>query len=200
MDYTTEDFLKYKQYLNTIAETLNTFFEDQKEYICCKEGCAHCCEHGQYPVSDIEFKYMLLGLFKIETQERMEVIRRIKALKEEYKNCENKKDFMHKCPFLSDTGNCLIYDFRGLICRIFGLITIHESGEYSLPFCHELGLNYSKVYNPKTKRLDYNKIKELGYKKMPNAHKTNLKRLMSSDFFTDEPINFGEIKPLIEWL
>lgn len=200
MDYTTEDFIKYKQYLNTLRNTIDKYFEEQQEYICCQKGCAYCCETGQYPVSDIEFNFMLLGFFKIEPNERQEVIKRIKALKEEYKNAENKKDFMHRCPFLSENKECLIYDYRALICRVFGLLTLHESGEYTIPFCQELGLNYSKVYDSKKKKFDYKKIEELGYKNMPNAHRTNLRSLTAPELFGDDPINFGEIKPLIEWL
>lgn len=200
MDYTFEDFTRYKQYLNTIQQVLDSYFEDQKEYICCKKGCAHCCKKGNYPYSDIEAKFLLLGFFKIERSQQIKVIEKIKKLKEEYSKTENKKDFSHACPFLSDENVCLVYDYRGLICRTFGLLTIQASDEITIPFCNALGLNYSKVYDQAKKKLDYNKIKELGYKRMPDAHKTNLKTLMSEDFFEGEPIKFGEIKPLVEWL
>ena len=52
----------------------------------------------------------------------------------------------------------------------------------------------------KNKKIDTDKIKEYGYKNMPEVHRTNLKRLMSPEFFENEPIDFGEMKPLIEWL
>ncbi len=200
MDYSLEDFSKYKQYLNTIQAVLNRYFDDQKEYLCCKAGCSHCCEHGQYPYTDLEFKYLLLGFFKIEKKEQTKVIQRIQDLKEKYKNFQNKSDFSHRCPFLSDDGTCLVYDYRGLICRTFGLITQHTSGKYTLPFCHSLGLNYSEVYNSETQKIDYEKVKKQGYKNLPNAYRTNLKTLTSKDFFEEEPIIFGELKPLIEWL
>ena len=200
MDYTIEDFSKYKQYLNTISKVLDEYFEHQKEYICCKKGCGYCCERGSYPYTDLEFKYLLLGFFKLDMQEQQSVIKRIKKLKEEYNNCEDKANFTHRCPFLNDDKLCSVYDFRGLICRVFGLITCHEDGSYTLPFCQALGLNYSKVYDSETKTIDTDKIIEYGYKNMPEVHRTNLKRLMSPDFFEGEPIDFGEMKPLIEWL
>ena len=81
MNYSTDDFLKYKRYLNSISEYLDKYFEDQQEYICCKKGCAHCCEKGKYPLTELEFKYILLGFFKIDPEERQNVIRRIKKLK-----------------------------------------------------------------------------------------------------------------------
>jgi hypothetical protein len=93
-----------------------------------------------------------------------------------------------------------VYEFRALICRTFGLITLQESGKYTLPFCYSLGLNYSKVYNSENKKIDYEKIKNLGYKNNPEAHRTDLKNLVSPAIFKDEPLNFGKIKSLIDWL
>lgn len=200
MDYSLEDFTKFKQYLNTIDQVLEGYFEDQKEYIFCQKGCGHCCKNGQYPYSDLEAKFLLLGFFRIPMKEQQEVIKRIKALKEEYKNIENKKEFSYRCPFLDENNLCTVYDYRGLICRTFGLLTIHPSGKCSIPFCHSLGLNYSNVYDEENKRIDYDKVEAEGFKIFPNARKTNIKTLMSPEMFVDEPIIFGEIKSLIEWL
>lgn len=200
MDYSTEDFSNYKRYLNTIDKVLQEYFENQKEYICCKMGCAHCCENGQYPLSELEFHYLLLGFFKLEAKTQQEVIKKIQSLKKEYENTEDRANFMYRCPFLGEDKICTIYDFRALICRVFGLITRHESGATSIPFCHSLGLNYSKVYDPENKKIDYDKVKALGYKEDPDVHRTNLKQLMSPNFFEGEPLNFGEIKSLIDWL
>lgn len=199
-DYSIEDFSKYKQYLNTLNEVLKRYFEDQREYLCCKAGCSHCCEHGDYPFSELEFQFLLLGFFRIPPEEQKEVIKRIQALKEEYASLQDKKEFSHRCPFLSENGECTVYDYRGLICRTFGLITKHESGKYTLPFCQELGLNYAKVYDSENKVLDYDKVKELGYKNLPNAYRTNLKALTSEELFEGEPIDFGEIHPMMHWL
>ena len=200
MEFTDEDFIKYKQYLNVLTEQLNIFFEDQKEYICCKKGCSLCCEKGTYPYSELEFKYLLLGFFQIEHIERQKVINRIKELKRQYELFEDKQNFSHRCPFLSDDNICLVYDCRGLICRTFGLLTELDDGSLTLPFCSTLGLNYSKVYLKDEKKIDYEAIKKLGYKNYPLPRRTNLKTLMSKEIFIDDPINFGEIKALIEWL
>lgn len=200
MDYTIEDFTKFKQYLNTIDKVLNRYFEEQKEYICCKKGCAHCCETGQYPYSELEFKYLLLGFFRIPMQEQQEVIKKIKALKEEYEKTEDKSEFRYRCPFLSEEKVCTVYDYRGLICRTFGLLTITSQDKCVIPFCHSLGLNYSNVYDEENKRIDFDKVEKEGYKIFPNARKTNIKTLMSPDMFECEPLEFGEIKPLVEWL
>lgn len=201
MDYTLEDFFVYKRYLNTIDEVLKRYFEDQKEYIFCKKGCSHCCEIGIYPYTDLEFKYLLLGFFRIPMKEQQKVIKRIQDLKKEYQECEDKKKFEHRCPFLDEDGVCTVYEYRGMICRTFGLITMLADGGCVIPFCQELGLNYSNVYDPINKRIDMEKVKKLGFKNIPHPRKTSLKTIMSPEMFEGEsPIDFGERKALIEWL
>ena len=200
MEFSADDIKIYQQYLNTITEVLDGYFEDQKEYICCKKGCSYCCEEGEYPYSKLEFTYLLMGFFSLPMDEQRQVILRIKKLKQYYNNRNKDEKFSHRCPFLGEDNVCMVYNYRGLICRTFGLITQYESGKYSLPFCYSLGLNYSKIYDPNTKKIDYDLVKKYGYKKMPYAHKTNLKTLMSPKMFVGEPLQFGEIKPLIEWL
>ena len=115
MDYSFDDYSKYRQYLNTIDIALKGYFEEQKNYIFCKKGCGHCCERGQYPYSELEAKFLLLGFFKIPIQEQQKVIQKIVKTKEEYENTEDKENFSYACPFLNEEKVCTVYDFRGLI-------------------------------------------------------------------------------------
>ena len=200
MDYTNEDFFKYKKYLVSLQNLLDECFENQKEYICCHQGCSFCCEKGEYPYSELEFNYLLLGFFKIPISEQKKVVLRIKNLKEEYTKCVDKKNFMYRCPFLNEENSCTVYEYRGLICRTFGLITELESGKYTLPFCSALGLNYSKIYNQELKKIDYDLVKNLGYKALPNPYKLDLKRLTTVNVSKEESLSLGKIKSLVEWL
>ena len=199
-EFTPNDFIEYKKYLNSISVVLNKYFEDQKEYICCKKGCFHCCEYGAYPFSELEYKFMIIGFMTLDTNSKLEILHNIKLLKDQYHNLGNKENFYHTCPFLKRNKECSIYEYRGIICRTFGLITQLKDGTFTLPFCCDLDLNYSKVYNSKTKKIDYKKVQEYGYKVKPNAYRTSLGTIMSEEIFKEDPINFGEIKPLIEWL
>ena len=187
-----ENLKLYKQYLNTIQNLLDGYFENQKEYIFCKKGCSHCCEKGEYPYSRLEFDYLMLGFFKLEPKVQQGVIKRIQKLKEEYNGG------MYKCPFLNEDGCCTVYDFRGLICRTFGLLKPNKDGEIIMPFCQSMGLNYSNVYNREKKVIDEDLVKN--YKNSPKAYQLSFKTLMSEDLFKDVKLDFGEIKSLVEWL
>ena len=190
----------YKKYLNTVQPILDGYFEEQKEYICCQKGCAYCCEKGAYPFSEVEFIYLMLGFLKLDIKIREGVLARIRDLKAEYEKSEDKSKFMYRCPFLGEDKMCTVYDFRGIICRTFGLIQKQSDGKTIMAFCRELGLNYAKVFDFETKKIDYNKVKELGYKNIPQAYLIGLKNLMSKEFLGDNELEFGEIKSLIDWL
>lgn len=195
-----ERLILYKQYLNTIQAYLDEYFDSQKEYICCKKGCAFCCEKGTYPYSEIEFNYLKLGFLKLNLEEQQAIMKRVMVLKEEYKNTSDKKHFMHRCPFLNEENSCSLYDYRGLICRTFGLLKPSEKGEIIIPFCQSLGLNYSKVYNKEKKIIDEELVLKEGYKNRPKAYDLSFKTLMDKNLFKDVEIDFGEIKSIIEWL
>ena len=54
----------YEKFLEVVDDDLRKIFDYQKEYLACKEGCAHCCKRGDFPMSELEFKYLMLGFLK----------------------------------------------------------------------------------------------------------------------------------------
>lgn len=201
IDNNIERLITYKKYLNTIQSLINKYFEEQKDYIFCKKGCSHCCEKGCYPYSEIEFLYLYLGFLSLSVTEKIEISKRVEKLKTE---CEESKlshdEFMYRCPFLRDTGECSVYDFRGLICRNFGIMQINVKNQITIPFCQELGLNYSNVYDEKSRKIDGEKVKENGYQNPPKPYPISRLYLMDKDLFEGEPLDFGETKTLLDWL
>ena len=188
----------YQHYIEIDREQLDTIFEQQREYICCCEGCSSCCEEGMYPYSELEFRYLMIGFRQLSDEEKEQVISETKKLLEIYKekNCEC---FMHKCPFLINK-KCSVYNYRGFICRTHGLITENDSGKLTLPYCVGFGKNYSKVYDESTKMIQLEKVKECGYKTIPEAHNLSRKNLMHLSVAEKLGLDFGETKMLIEWL
>ena len=75
----------YEKYLNLITNKIEGFFEKQKPYIFCKKGCAKCCEKGEYPWSEIEFKFIMKGFSlldpSIQNEIKEKVVSEIKRIR-----------------------------------------------------------------------------------------------------------------------
>lgn len=193
----------YVLYLNFIQEKLDRFFASQKPYIFCKRGCGECCKHAQFPYSQIEATYLMHGASKLDNETADIVMENVKNILEAKNNFKGDlKNFDYDCPFLIN-NECCVYEYRGLICRSFGLMEYVEGGGVNIPFCYRLGLNYSNVIDHKTEtgkpRVSAERFKELGVKEEPSGFNTNYKFLTDEDFAKGFHFEFGEKKPLIQW-
>lgn len=197
---------KYEKYLEIINEPLQRFFEEQKPYIFCKEGCSMCCEEGEYPFSELEYEYAMVGynnLSEDKKQNIQEKINKIKLVKEKIpQNLLSGGKFMHDCPFLIDK-KCSIYKYRGIICRNYGLAyhTEDKTGKtiYNMPCCCDKGLNYSNVYDVQTGSISSKKWKETGIETEPVTHNVGLEFLLNNNVTQYLELEFGEQKALIDW-
>ena len=69
-----------------------------------------------------------------------------------------------------------------------------------VPNCVFKGLNYAKVYDPQTKLISTELFKKEGYKNEPVAYNLSLKFLYNNEITDYIGINFGTVKPMIDWL
>lgn len=166
-------------------------FENQKEYIACSKGCAHCCKTTGMPFSDVEFEYLMEGYNSLDEQKKSTVKENVKKIVNSDKN--------EPCPFLIDNV-CSVYKYRGLICRTFGLLLISDEGDYNVPFCVHEGLNYSKIFDESTQQLSPDKVRELGYKNDPIYCTLSRPRMFSLSIAKDLDIIPKESKPLSDWV
>lgn len=187
----------YLAYLSFLEDEFKKFFEQQKPYIFCKKGCGKCCKNAQFPYSNIEVLYLLMGAQKLDDNTLQEVMENIKTLKQEKANFKGKK-FRYDCPFLVN-NECCVYDYRGIVCRAFGLLTVKADGKVEAPFCYAEGLNYSNVVEDGGKNVSPEKFKLLGVKEKPFAYNVSYKTLTDPEFERAFKFNFGEKKPLIDW-
>lgn len=189
---------KYELYLAYLMPKLEKFFQEQSPYICCKEGCSHCCEKGEYPFSELEFAYIMYGSKSLDPQIINELNNNISQIKQAQKNNTTKNKFLYKCPFLINK-RCVVYNFRGLICRTHGLAFFDKNNKLVVPACVDKGLNYSNVYDFEKQNLSSKKCKELGIKQEPLAHNVGLHFILDNSITNQLKINFGESKSLIDW-
>ena len=187
----------YKRYLNFLDEKLEKFFESQKPFIFCKKGCAYCCKNSQFPYSLTEMQYLLSALDTLTEQQQKEIENNLSNILQQKKKYRGKK-FRYDCPFLLN-DECCVYDYRGVVCRTFGLMTQVENQKVKAPFCSHLGLNYSNVLNLRNRTISPRKYKQLNTKKEPLGFNISYKYLTDIEFEAAFGFRFGEVKPLIEW-
>lgn len=118
-----------------IDDKLTKYFEMHKEFICCEAGCSSCCEKGDYPLSELELRYVMQGYAELENSVKIRV-------QENIKNMVKGK----ACPFLVDKL-CSIYPYRPIVCRVHGLAYLLKDGRVKLPYCVNDGKNYAEVYS-----------------------------------------------------
>ena len=193
----------YILYLDIIQKKIDKFFEDQKEYIFCHAGCAKCCKHAQFPFSEIEFRFLLEGMFSLDKDLQMQIMEKIETIIEDKKEHQEKnpnEKFRYNCPFLINDV-CSVYNFRGIVCRYFGLMSFKPDVEHSseIPFCAYEGLNYSNVIDFEKKEISSKKFKEQNLKNEPKAFNTGYLTLTDSTFEQKFDFEFGKTKPLIDW-
>ena len=173
---------RYKKFLEEFDKQLGKYFDEHKQFLCCKKGCTDCCEIGDYPFSRLEAEYIMSAFVKLSVEKQ-------KLIKQNIKNLQTiQKNKMYACPFLIDK-ECALYDYRGIVCRTFGLAYV-DCGIVKLPECANLGLNYNKVYNKGKKEVT-----------LENPVTENLRtdKVLHSPLAEKYNLECGEIRPLIEW-
>ena len=187
----------YLLYLTFINRKLEKHFADQAPYIYCHKGCARCCQYGDYPFNHLEIQYILEGFSKLPEDKKRIILKNIEKTKQEKINFQGEQ-FTYQCPFLIN-NECSVYDYRGIICRSFGLISSRDDENSKIPFCAYEGLNYSNVLDPETNTISEEKFLALNIEQEPLAYKVRYKDLISDKFEDVFNLNFGEVKSLIDW-
>ncbi len=191
-------FENYETFLAVLDKKLKQFFEQQKEYVCCKRGCSFCCEEGCYPASNIEYLYIKSAMDRLDKDLQERIKDEIKRLKEQKEKERGDKKWLYKCPFLIDNV-CSVYNNRLIVCRTFGIPYFNDEGKIKTPFCMERGLNYHQVYDPAIHKFSDEKFRLSGFKNEPLAYNLSKKFLYNSKLAELTNMHFGEDKALIDW-
>ncbi len=187
----------YITYLNFLNEKLDKFFRQQKPYVFCKKGCSRCCRHAQFPYTSIEITYLLQGLIKLDKETLDIISSNVDRILEEEKTFQGDR-FRYDCPFLINDA-CSVYEYRGIVCRTFGLPTQAPDGALLIPFCCYEGLNYSNVFDIDKNKVSEEKVRALNPEFEPYGYNISYEYLTNPDFERGFNFSFGERKPLIEW-
>lgn len=175
---------RYEKFLKEFDKKLRKYFDEQSDYLCCKEGCAGCCEVGDYPFSQLEMMYLMSGYQKLPPDIRS----RIKENLDNIKEHRFSDHFYYQCPFLIDK-KCAAYKYRGITCRTFGLAYVINKREkqVKIPECCNEGLNFSDVFDGREITIE------------PIKENLDLPSVMESKLAKNHKLEFGEIRSLVNW-
>lgn len=179
---------RYEKFLEEFDGALLKYFELHKDYIKCKKGCTDCCIKGEYPYSRLEAEYLMQEFMNLPKDIKDDIRRNIIIIKEEKLKHKDER-FTYTCPFLVNS-QCSVYSHRGIDCRTYGLACLQQDGKVKLPNCATLGLNYSELYNPKTKELNITD---------PIKQDLRIDHCLRSPLAEKYELECGEIRPLIDW-
>ena len=87
---TFEDIQKYRIYLQYLEKKLGEYFKEQSPYIFCKAGCSSCCEKGEYPFTEIEFAYLMIGVQTLDKETFNKIEQNMFEVKQQKQNCKEK--------------------------------------------------------------------------------------------------------------
>lgn len=156
--------IEFVEFLDKLDNKLEIYKKEHAGHIYCQKGCSACCEQGDYPLSELELKYLMIGFSKLDNNDKKIVQKNFSTIKQG-----------GQCPFLINK-TCSIYPYRPIICRVHGLAYICHNKTVKVPYCTNNGLNYNKVYingeffsEPIKENLDtQNLLKEFNFGEIRN--------------------------------
>lgn len=122
----------YKSILSRADEFFRSVMDTQPQNMQCGRGCSLCC-YGLFEIGSADVPVIADGLASLHPQRRQMIIRHAveviaQSRHPNLRECSPlaKEKFFERtastpCPNLSDSGECMIYDSRPLVCRTFGL-------------------------------------------------------------------------------
>lgn len=145
----------YKSILERADRHFTAVMAEQPQNLQCGAGCSLCC-YGLFEIGSGDVPVIAEGLAALHPMRRKKVIRRALEIVESsnhpnLRECapEEKETFFDRtqsvaCPNLDETGRCVMYDSRPLVCRTFGL-PLREGRKYVGDICE---LNFTDASQP----------------------------------------------------
>ena len=143
---------RYRGILDRADEHFRTVALEQPEALSCRRGCSICC-HGLFEIGPADVTLVAEGLARLPAAVRLQIEARAELIMSatnppDLRDClpSEKEAFFNRtdaiaCPALDETGGCLIYEHRPIVCRTFGL-PIRNGAQF---FGEECELNFTNA-------------------------------------------------------
>ncbi len=139
---------RYGLLLGEVDSWFRHCLELHPELIVCQNGCSECCR-GLFDITLLDALYLRRGFDKLPERQKTEIAqaatRRLELLSqvnpgfvepwllngipESDWDALMPEDDDTPCLLLSETGGCLVYEYRPMTCRLNGIPLIDDSGE-----------------------------------------------------------------------
>ena len=161
----------YKHILSRADAFFDSVMQSQPENLQCGRGCSLCC-YGLFEIGAADVAVIADGLSKLNPMRRDMIVRRsveivASSRHPNLRDCSpvEKEEFFDRtastpCPNLDDTGLCMIYEHRPLVCRTFGL-PLRDGSRYIGDVC-ELNFEHASKQQKTAAAWDLQWEDELG--------------------------------------
>lgn len=130
----------YRKILERADSWFDQVSREQPAALLCRQGCSLCCQ-GLFEIGAADVVVIAEALGRLPASRRGEIEGRAQAIVRDSEHPDlreaspsEKEAFFEKtsstpCPALDETGACMIYESRPLVCRTFGL-PIRDGSNY----------------------------------------------------------------------
>lgn len=139
---------RYGALLREVDDWFRRSLEQHHELIACRNGCSECCR-GLFDITLLDALYLKHGFDMLPEPLKTELVREasrrlelltgvnpafvepwlLNGISEDEWDALMPEEDETPCLLLSDTGGCLVYDYRPMTCRLNGIPLIDVSGE-----------------------------------------------------------------------
>jgi Fe-S-cluster containining protein len=168
-------FSKYENIARNADFLFKTIQEKYPLSVTCHIRCCDCC-HAVFGLFPIEAAYLNYHFNRLERRIKRDVLRRAEKADDEMLRVKDRLQVFDKpqmqvyglgkqrvrCPFLTDKKECVLYEKRPIICRIYGVPYSLKDGKKEKSYVCSVSGFQEKVAYP-TVKLDklYNELVKL---------------------------------------
>lgn len=135
--------MDYRDILDDADAHFRDVARKQPQHLQC-DGCSLCC-YGLFEIGAADIPLLAEGLSKLHPSRRKAIIRRaagivaaghpnLRETGAQEKDAFFDRTDSTRCPNLNDEGRCLVYEYRPLVCRTFG-VPLREGDRYVGDVC-----------------------------------------------------------------
>lgn len=162
MEYDFDEFFnRYEDIVSKVDDMVARIKSEYPQEVTCKVGCTDCC-YAMFDLTLIEAMYLNKKFYgNIFDDQRSKILENAdradreayrikrKVYKEHQKGVPDEAIFEEvgkkrvRCPLLTDSGECILYTYRPITCRVYG-VPMYINGEVHT--CAQSGFVTGKQY------------------------------------------------------